>query len=309
MNYTQHLRPYLSERLTANVADLETAVAAGRVPNTLYTAAKETINRAVEEGAEAFLDTGPHKTVPAHHKSDWWLAAYRADAFARGAHTLPTVLKRAEKANLTEYAALLTAMLPLRALLENAKPLIVKRGDMPKVKTAKQIADEADRMTCQCCWRGIFAATGMIAHHGYERPGDGWQTASCMGARHLPFEADRAQLGVLIRILEQQRDGIAAHLAALIAETTPCTFQYSVYDKEIRRSRPVSREITRETFAQIKAELANHLYSDFDDLKERNVSSTERNLRITREQIAECRARFDGWKQTHRWNGTTWETV
>lgn len=42
--------------------------------------------------------------------------------------------------------------------------------------------------TCQCCGRAIKAATGVIAHHGYRRPGGGWQTASCFGARHVPYE-------------------------------------------------------------------------------------------------------------------------
>lgn len=41
---------------------------------------------------------------------------------------------------------------------------------------------------CQICDRLIQAKTGVIAHHGYERPGDGWQTASCMGARFRPYE-------------------------------------------------------------------------------------------------------------------------
>lgn len=44
--------------------------------------------------------------------------------------------------------------------------------------------------TCQICEREIKANTGVIAHHGYQRPdrGSGWQTASCWGARHLPYE-------------------------------------------------------------------------------------------------------------------------
>lgn len=41
---------------------------------------------------------------------------------------------------------------------------------------------------CQICERDIKARTGVIAHHGYQRPGDGWQTASCFGARKLPYE-------------------------------------------------------------------------------------------------------------------------
>lgn len=53
----------------------------------------------------------------------------------------------------------------------------------------------AHAKTCQICARAIHAGTGMIAHHGYERPGRGWQTASCMGARELPFEVSRDALG------------------------------------------------------------------------------------------------------------------
>lgn len=42
--------------------------------------------------------------------------------------------------------------------------------------------------TCQICGRGIKASKGLIAHHGYERPGQGWQTSSCFGARWSPYE-------------------------------------------------------------------------------------------------------------------------
>lgn len=45
--------------------------------------------------------------------------------------------------------------------------------------------------TCQICGRAILAKTGRIAHHGYKRPGNGWQTSSCYGARHLPYEVAR----------------------------------------------------------------------------------------------------------------------
>jgi len=45
--------------------------------------------------------------------------------------------------------------------------------------------------TCQICGRAILAKTGRIAHHGYKRPGNGWQTSSCYGARHRPYEVAR----------------------------------------------------------------------------------------------------------------------
>lgn len=42
--------------------------------------------------------------------------------------------------------------------------------------------------TCQVCGRAIKAGRGKIALHGYRRPGQGWQTGSCFGARYRPFE-------------------------------------------------------------------------------------------------------------------------
>lgn len=49
--------------------------------------------------------------------------------------------------------------------------------------------------TCQICGREIKAGNGRIAHHGYKRPGGGWQTSSCRGARYRPYEVacDRIQ--------------------------------------------------------------------------------------------------------------------
>lgn len=42
---------------------------------------------------------------------------------------------------------------------------------------------------CQICGRiDLQSPHGKISHHGYERPGDGWQTESCRGARRLPYQ-------------------------------------------------------------------------------------------------------------------------
>jgi len=42
--------------------------------------------------------------------------------------------------------------------------------------------------TCQICGRNIKTVRGAIALHGYRRPGQGWQTSSCPGARWQPYE-------------------------------------------------------------------------------------------------------------------------
>ncbi len=48
-----------------------------------------------------------------------------------------------------------------------------------------------EKVTCQICEREIKAQSGFIAHHGYRRPDQGWQTESCRGARNPPYEKSR----------------------------------------------------------------------------------------------------------------------
>lgn len=65
---------------------------------------------------------------------------------------------------------------------------------------------KANASHCQICARGILSNTGLVAHHGYQRPGDGWQTASCMGARYRPYE-------VACDALPPAIESVKAHIA------------------------------------------------------------------------------------------------
>jgi hypothetical protein len=107
------------------------------------------------------------------------------------------------------------------------------RRTKPKTRPAEVIAAEKAKKTalaktCQCCGRQIFAETGLIAHHGYQRPGWGYQTPSCMGAKHLPFEVDREQLGKMIRMMVRHRADFATHRAQVEAEKLPLPYAYNV---------------------------------------------------------------------------------
>lgn len=55
---------------------------------------------------------------------------------------------------------------------------------------------------CQICARPIKVVNGVIAHHGYTRPGDGWQTASCMGAKFAPYEVSCERIKVAIEAVK-----------------------------------------------------------------------------------------------------------
>ena len=71
--------------------------------------------------------------------------------------------------------------------------------------------------TCQICGRIIKAKNGLIAHHGYQRPGQGWQTASCFGARYRPYEVACDAIPLAIKHIERFIDLQESILANLIA--------------------------------------------------------------------------------------------
>ena len=313
--------PHLSDRRAAQLinatVDLEAAVAAGLVPNTLFTEAKDVFNRATDESVEAFLKTGPHKH--GHTQSDWWLGAYDVDALVNGLHGLPAALKRAtpkheftsRRSDLVEYRAFLASLLPLRELLAAAKPLVKKRGELPVQRTAQQIADDADRMTCQCCGRRILANTGKIANHGYERPEAHYQTASCGGAQVAPFEVSRDRLGRMIRSLialksqwQNARDLVAIERAPIVRE----------YTKGFGKAQTKHKvSFTRASWDSPEAEAAraalrSSTFADFDALLKVELASRDNDIRSLDRDIAHHQARYDGWKQTHSWEaaGKAW---
>lgn len=181
-------------------------------------------------------------------------------------------------------------------------------------RAVKDAATE-QRMTCQCCGRKYLAKVGTVAHHGYQRPGDGWQTASCGGAKYLPFEVSRVRLGEVIVSLKAQRDGMIECRNKVNAETAPIgrtvddTSKPKVWDSLRHRNvyPTITLSVTRENFDALKAEHSRDFTSysiyTFDVLKELDLSRRGYEIQSIAEYIEESQARYDGWVQTHEWDG------
>lgn len=311
-----HLPDHRKPMLAGVVETIEDGIAAGVVRNKDFTRAKEVINWSVDEAAAAFLKSGPGKTDT---ERGLWGRCYDAYAFAHSAHEVPAALKKARKAgNLNEYATFLeAALLPLHALLQAAKPMVVKRGEAghpPEPMTPEQIAREAAQMTCQCCGGRFLANTGTMAHHGYKRPGSGWQTASCSGAKALPFEVSRESLGAMIeglRVWEKEATGARNYVHD---ERMPVALTYTDKREPTPRDRSPPKKIvrvTRETFNAVRKDVeaeqsfgtfSAYGWTSFDKVKEDDVVYRERQIAGVRDEIAFHQARYDGWKQTHRWD-------
>jgi hypothetical protein len=174
--------------------------------------------------------------------------------------------------------------------------------------------EETLRMTCQCCGRKILAKTGSIAHHGYERPGHGWQTSSCFGAKRLPWEVDRAAVADLIGFLKSNLKNQIAARKAVADETSPVTHHYSVYDRFTGERSGKTLEFTRATFDELKTTLHAGLVrgdgyyenKTFDQCKERDLAGRDNHIKKTKADIVEFTKRYDGWKQTHKRHGNDW---
>jgi hypothetical protein len=175
--------------------------------------------------------------------------------------------------------------------------------------------DEAYQMHCQCCGRAIFAETGSIAHHGYQRPGDGWQTASCWGAKHLPFEVSRNVLGDLIKHLETRLEGSIEYRSKVADGREQVRHEYPVYDSRLGRSVRHFVMFFRETFdaavAANKDGWVNRIYGDktFDRFLAADLTGRDQSIINQRAAIKDLQARYDGWKQTHKRKDKVWVRI
>lgn len=82
---------------------------------------------------------------------------------------------------------------------------------------------------CQICSRDIKANTGLIAHHGYQRPGGGWQTASCMGAKYLPYEVSRDRIPTVIESYKDIRQNNIDREKELLANPPATVTRFARY--------------------------------------------------------------------------------
>lgn len=184
----------------------------------------------------------------------------------------------------------------------------VQTDEQKAAKAAEKARKESEALTCQCCGRRIHAATGTIAHHGYQRPGDGWQTASCMGARCLPFETDRTVLGVMIKGLENRLQSLIKVKRQVAREAIPIK---RLYKEPLPSKKDIEFTFTRETFDTVRKEVSAKTHSSvyqysWEDFKKAELASRQNKIDGLADYIAQQQRRYDGWTQTKVWETGTW---
>ena len=183
----------------------------------------------------------------------------------------------------------------------------IKAAPINKKPPSKTTIMETERLakakTCQICGRPVMAERGNIAHHGYTRPeGWGYQTASCYGAIHPPFEVSRLRLAEYLKLLRKQMAGLHQHMGEAIEETIALRVHYTGKNYVGMNQEKLSFLCNRNTFAdslskaQAEAKWPRDLPASFDVVKQHEIKSTERKIDELTVYIKRHQARYDAWK-------------
>lgn len=295
--------------ITDHIARAKAAVAEGFTTKAAQQDAIATLNRGYEK-ARNWMHDRQIEAAPSEYPA-------RSEFFA--ARDVPFDLHNVREKHLpvlAEYVPGLDGIVrDLIAVRAEVKAAPVNKA---APKPAPAPSAEEGRMTCQICGRPILANTGKIAHHGYERPGYGWQTASCQGAGHRPFEASRDELGRYIEGLNRRLDQLAErqrqHSDGELLELTIAAADYDLSAVRSSRHRPtVFVTVTAETFEAKKAEHPRTFRTislrTFEDALARDLRETNTEIALLQAVIDDSEKRYEGWKQTRAWNRTekVWE--
>lgn len=141
--------------------------------------------------------------------------------------------------------------------------------------------------TCQICGRVIKANTGLIAAHGYRRPGNGWQTSSCKGARYKPYEVSCDRIPEVIRMADTFERENAATLSELRKNPPAELITFDSRGKEYKATRPDNFD------PSARPSYIPHAY---DTLYKERVYNLEQNILAARHSQEVLTERLAKWK-------------
>lgn len=161
---------------------------------------------------------------------------------------------------------------------------------------------------CQICERRIklvhipHAALGQgnvtlarIAHHGFKRPGQGWQTSSCFGAKYEPYETNSDAIPIAITAISNWRDMQKTALHALL--TNPPAglpyetgARYGVKGRECTALRPLG---FTPLYASKGTRYEPHTYGVLFDIRKRKH---EADIESANQDIKRLQKRLHDWR-------------
>lgn len=99
------------------------------------------------------------------------------------------------------YDKFSSELLDLALTMKDLSKKVVKGRD-PSKEPAKPVNPNKIMRTCGCCLREIaIGKDKTMVHHGFQRPGDGYQTASCPGIQFKPLEMSKAGPEYMVSVI------------------------------------------------------------------------------------------------------------
>lgn len=155
---------------------------------------------------------------------------------------------------------------------------------------AKKAAQAASAMTCQICERKILANTGVIALHGFTRPGHGWQTPSCFGAKYMPYETACDAMQPYIDMVSTYRAQREEGLKGLM-EDPPEDFTLTISMRPFK-----SEKVTRpEGFDPAKVNLESYTYEKYEREWRARVYQARTDITNATGEITRMEIRLAEW--------------
>lgn len=195
-----------TRRFDAALEVILDGVAQESIRNVDWKDAKDTLGRAVDESYTArvkapFFHGRGQEVDPEVYQLYW-------SCLIMSLHDSISAAKKVAKTKATgpevdAMRAFFTEVLPLALAVASLKDKVVK-GRAPNTGPEKPVNPNRIEKTCPCCMRGIAVVRNTMAHHGYQRPGHGFQTASCAGIRFEPLEVSPAGLEYVVRTLKER---------------------------------------------------------------------------------------------------------
>lgn len=195
-----------TRRFDAALEVILDGVAAGSIRNTEWKDAKDTLSRAVYEVWPLIVNK-PHIYGVYSELSSELQDLYNS-ILVMGLHDVISTAKKVARTKATGPAvdamrAFCDEVLPLALMVASLKNQVVK-GRAPSAAPAKPVNPNRIEKTCPVCMRPVAVLRGTMAHHGYQRPGHGFQTASCAGIQFEPLEVSPKGLEYVVRTLNER---------------------------------------------------------------------------------------------------------
>lgn len=203
-------------RFDAALAEIAAGVEAGAIRNVVLNDAKFTLSGCVNDAWKSHV-SAPFFYAGKFQEQPQEVQELGNDINVYGLHEVIAASKKIGKTTATGPAvdamrAFCAEALPLAQAVAALKDKVIK-GRAPNPEPAKVANPDKVVKTCPVCFRPIAVRGSTMAHHGYKRPHEGWQTASCPGVRFKP--------------LEVSSDGLEWLIGALRARLATCEVAYA----------------------------------------------------------------------------------